>query len=73
MIVAALARNPALRPTATEFALQIACGMPNGAALLAALAPRIAADARTVGAGEVRLPSDVPAALSPPAPRTQGH
>ena len=37
-ILASLAHDPALRPTASEFARRIADGMRNGAALLAALA-----------------------------------
>jgi eukaryotic-like serine/threonine-protein kinase len=61
-ILAALAMDPARRPTASEFAKRLAQGMQNGASLLGSLAPRIATDAR--GAGDVTLSDDVPTALS---------
>ena len=72
-ILAALARDPVLRPTASEFGKRLADGMRNGAALLAALAPRIATDARGAGGGELTLSSDVPTALSQLASRTHGR
>ena len=71
-ILAALARDPMLRPTASEFGKRIADGMRNGAALLAALAPRIATEARGAG-GDDALSSDVSITLSRPASRTHGR
>jgi len=71
VILASLARDPALRPTASEFARRIADGMHNGASLLAMLAPRIASNAPD--AGEVTRSRYVSIALPQPAPRTQGR
>ncbi len=71
VILASLARNPTMRPTAAEFARQIADGMRNGAALLAALAPRIATDAQGADGGAVTPSSAVPTARSQRASQTR--
>jgi hypothetical protein len=74
VILASLARDPALRPTAPEFARRIADGMRNGASLLATLAPRIATEDRGAGReAAVTMSSDVPTELSQLAPRTPGR
>jgi hypothetical protein len=71
VILASLARDPALRPTAPEFARRIADGMHNGASLLATLAPRIASDAPD--ASELTRSRDVLTPLPPPASRPPGR
>ena len=74
VILAALSHDPALRPTAPELARRIADGMTDGAALLAALAPRIASDAAiTAGGREVTPWSHGPIPPAPLAPRPGGR
>lgn len=74
VILAALSRDPALRPTAPEFARRIADGMCNGAALLAALAPRIATDIGSTGGRHAVTPwNHGPIPPAPFAPRLQGR
>jgi serine/threonine-protein kinase len=74
VILAALSRDPALRPTAPEFARRIADGMCNGAALLTALAPRIATEAASTGGGRTVTPwSHGPIPPAPFARRIQGR
>jgi len=71
VILASLVRDAALRPTAVEFARQIAGGVCNGAALLAALAPRIATDAQGADGGAITPSSAASTARSQRAPRPQ--
>lgn len=58
-----LERDPARRPTASEFGRWIAAGMKNGASMLTSLAPQIAAETRA-SASEPTISSDVPTALA---------
>jgi hypothetical protein len=74
VILAALSRDPALRPTAPELARRIADGMTNGAALLAALAPRIATDIGSTGGRHAVTPwSHGPIPPAPFAPWSRGN
>lgn len=63
VIVAGLSVDPTKRPTATEYAKQIAAGLPNGDSLLRALAGRIAIEVQP-GLSGATLSTDVPTALS---------
>lgn len=64
VIVASLRRDPKQRPTAVEFAKQVAAGIPNGRSHLTALAPNIAVHRGPSAVFAATLSSDVPTALS---------
>jgi Protein kinase domain len=64
LVRACVQLEPARRPTAIEFACQMAAGVPNGETLLKALAPAIAVHRRPSAVSAATLSSDVPTALS---------
>jgi serine/threonine-protein kinase len=63
LIILCLERDPARRPSPSEFGRWIAAGMQNGASMLTSLAPQIAAETRAAP-NEATISSDVPTALA---------
>jgi eukaryotic-like serine/threonine-protein kinase len=63
LVTLCLERDPARRPSASEFGRWIAAGMKNGASMLTSLAPQIAAETRS-SANAATISSDVPTALA---------